>query len=195
MTARLENKEVLAFCHACSWAFQAWSIHRGFQDHLSEESAFVRCHAFFLNRLSFITQEYSLLQIAKLHDRADQFGNINLGIDFIIERGDWDDITRTRLDDMRQRLSALPAHLSGARNKILAHNDRDAAVASRALGGFPEGMDDEYFETLQVFVSLVHDKCIGGPFLFDKFAKIDTTLFIDALPHERNEAPKRTLPP
>jgi hypothetical protein len=94
---------------------------------------------------------------------------------------------------MRHELGKLPTRLSDARDKILAHHDREVAVASAVLGGFPEGMDDAYFETLQAFVSLVHNKCIGGPHLFGHFAKLDTELFVEALSPLPNKAPRAVL--
>ena len=58
------------------------------------------------------------------------------------------------------------------------HNDRDLAVAGTTVGGFPNGLDDEYFIVLQVFVDLVHSATVGGPWPFSTFAKIDTDLFL-----------------
>lgn len=181
MTETLTNEDLLAFCDACSWTFQAWSIHRGFQDRLPGNSELVRKHGYLLQRLSIITQEYTLQQIAKLHDPTGKPGQFNLGISFIVERGCWDDETQAILKGMRDELGELPKRLLVARNKVLAHHDRDNAIASRALGEFPEGMDDTYFETLQAFVNLVHHKRIGGPYPFDDLAKVDTEAFVEAL--------------
>ena len=153
----------------------------------------MRKHIYFLNRLSIITQEYSLLQITKLHDRADSRGKVNLSLNFIVERGAWDPETRARLETMRLELSKLPARLADARNKILAHHDREAVHAREVLGGFEQGMDDTYFETLQKFVDLVHDRSIGGPYPFASFARHDTELFVAAISNWSKKAPNQGL--
>ena len=103
------------------------------------------------------------------------------GSGFIVELGGWDDETKAILERMRRGLEELSKHLRYVRNKVLAHHDRAAAIAPRVLGEFPEGMDDTYFETLQAFVNLVHDKRIGGPYPFDDLAKVDTEAFVEAL--------------
>ena len=45
-------------------------------------------------RLSFISQEYALLQIVELHDQAVVSGKITLGIDYIVTYGGWSDSMR-----------------------------------------------------------------------------------------------------
>jgi hypothetical protein len=67
------------------------------------------------------------------------------------------------------------------RSKVLAHNDRDTALADVSLGAFPSGKDEMYFDDLQRFVNLVHEKSIGGPYPFHEFAKADARLVIDDL--------------
>jgi len=176
----LTRTETIAFCQLCSWAYGVWSIHRAFQDDKRVESQFARRHAHFLNRLSAITQEYCLQQLVKLHDRATQSGRANLTISYVVERGDWDTTTLAELERLRDSLEELVDHVRVARNRILAHNDRDTILAGEPLGSFPEGKDDAYFEALQRFVNVVHDGVIGGPYPFDDLAAVDAEAFIDA---------------
>jgi len=42
--------------------------------------------------------------------------------------------------------------------------------------------DRRYFVLLQDFVNIVHDKAVGGPFEFGRFAESDARAFLDALP-------------
>jgi len=173
------EQDIRAFCESCSWTFQAWSIHRVFQDSLPPgDSRLARKHGYFLNRLGIISQEYTLLQIAKLDDPAIQSGKLNLTVDRIVEHGNWDRATRAQLEELRVELRILPSHLSVLRNKILAHHDRDVALAGTAVGGFPAGMDESYFEALHAFASLAHKATFGFIYAFDDFARRDTELFV-----------------
>jgi hypothetical protein len=183
----LTKEEVIAFCRACNWAHETWSVHRGFQDNLPADGELRRKHGYFLNRLSLMTQEYVLLQVCKLHDPAVQGRNVNISIDLIVKTGRWDDNRLAELQRMASELGKLYLHLAPARRKVLAHNDRDVAVAEQAMGDFPSGMDQEYFVTLQTFVDLVHDSVVGGPFPFSSFARVDTALFVEDIQQLRNE--------
>ena len=50
-----------------------------------------------------------------------------------------------------------------------------------ALGGFPEGLDDEYFAALQELVNAVHEKWLGGPYPFNDLAGADVEEFLHVL--------------
>ena len=72
----------IEFCKLCDWAYHANQIHR----HLFDDNKFAddlnsSKYGVALAHISWITLEYSLLQVAKLHDKAITAGNITLGID------------------------------------------------------------------------------------------------------------------
>jgi hypothetical protein len=181
MENSLTAGEVRAFCVACSWVHEVWSLHRTFQDELQIDEGLRYRHGYFLERLSVITQQYVLLQICKLHDPAVQYGHVNLSVDLVVTRGDWGKDTRAKLDQLRVNLNDFHQEVAPARRKILAHNDRDTALAGRCLGAFPSGKDEAYFRQLQEFVNLVHEEAIGGPYPFHECARDDVRLVIDDL--------------
>ena len=82
-----------------------------------------------LERLSIISQEYALLQLRKLHDKAVMNGNITLGIDYVLTYGGWSDSVRPRLEVLEKELGKFAKKLLDARNKILSHNDLATIVA------------------------------------------------------------------
>jgi hypothetical protein len=100
---------------------------------------------------------------------------------FVVEFGEWG-AKEAEIEAIRERLSKLWGHLKPARNKLLAHNDLEALLANEALGGFPEGEDDLYFEALQELVDAVHDRWgDGGPYPFDDLAINDVLEFLNVL--------------
>jgi AbiU2 len=177
----LTAEEMAAFCRACSWAHEAWSLHRAFQARLPASGELAHRHGYFFNRLSHITQEYVLLEVCKLHDPAVQGRNVNLTLEFIVMNGDWDDATRTKLEELKSQLEAMSSHLTLLRRKRLAHTDRDSAIVGQVLGGFPDGLDESYFSALQEFVDIAHDASAGGPYPFDTFAHTDVELLVGDL--------------
>lgn len=126
-----------------------------------------------LARLSIISQEYSLLQIAKLHDPAIVSGQITLGIDYVIKYGAWEAEIVSKLEGLAEKLTCFAKTLRSARNKALSHNDLAAVLSEATFGEFKKNEDIGYFEALQQFVNVVHEETIGGPWRFDDLVKND----------------------
>ena len=131
---------IIEFCKLCGWAYECWLNHRELFD---DNPRAVELRASFagaaLARLSEITHEYSLLQIAKLHDRAIVNGKVTLSLEYIITYGAWSPTVRGELEALEAKLSAFASQLREARNKSLSHNDLAAIVSGATLGAFTKG--------------------------------------------------------
>lgn len=175
------NAEIaLRFCQVCSWAYECWITHTVlFDNNETPETNIGKC-AEFTSRLSTITQEYTLQQIAKLHDRATLNNSKNLSINYIVEFGKWED-KQEQIEEIVRRLDELKDRIIPARNKILSHNDLETILADVPLGAFPAGADRDYFVALQELASEVHGKWVGGPCIFPDFAEADARKFLSLL--------------
>ena len=111
-----------------------------------------------LGRLNELSQQYSLLQIAKLHDPARQGGNENLSIDFFVKQEFWSEEEVEIIAGIASELNNLYEKLKEVRNKILAHNDRSVFVNDVSLGKFPAGEDEKYFRALGRLCSMIWNK-------------------------------------
>jgi hypothetical protein len=170
----LSRQVVEEFYKLCNWAYEAWLNHRELFDCNPQEVELQKSVANdALNRLSIISQEYSLHQIAKLHDSAIVSGNVTLGIDYIVKYGGWQQPVLTKLEELQKDLNKFADKLRSARNKILSHNDLVTILNGAVLGAFPNGEDERYFETLQEFVNVVYSEVIGGPAPFNDLVKND----------------------
>ena len=172
----------LEFCKLCDWAYEAWLSHREMFDLNPRAAELLKSFAAEqLARLSIISQEYSLLQIAKLHDPAVVSGKITLGIDYVVTYGAWSQTTRSQLETLRLKLNGFGSQLRDIRNKSLSHNDLAQIVAGATLGAFQPGEDELYFQTLQDFVNIVHSEVVGGPWPFNDLVKNDVAAFMGLL--------------
>jgi hypothetical protein len=165
------NAVILEFCRVCHWAYEAWRTNRVlFDESPRADKLYHSASGPALERICNITQEYFLLQIAKLHDPASQkIGKVihyNLGIDYIIKFGGWDLVTEAKLQSLQKQLDALHQKILPARNKILSHNDLPTILAHAVEGKFPSEADTAYFKTLEEFVNLVCEKSTGENFNF-----------------------------
>lgn len=179
-THALSASVVLEFCNLCNRAHELWLNHLELFDNNPRNTELMESIARpEWVRLSIISQEYSLLQVVKLHDNAVMNGNITLGIDYVLTYGGWSDSVRPRLEKLAKELSRFADPLRrGVRNKILSHYDLATILADAPLGGFDKGADEKYFKDLQEFVNIVHGEVIGGPLPFCNLVKNDIAYFL-----------------
>ena len=170
---------VMDFCTLCDKAHEYWLNHLELFDNNPRNTELMESIARpEWVRLSVISQEYSLLQVVKLHDNAVMNGNITLGIDYVLTYGGWSDSVRPHLEELAKELGDFAKQLRGVRNKILSHYDLASILADAPLGGFAEGADEKYFKDLQEFVNIVHGEVIGGPLPFCNLVKNDIAYFL-----------------
>ena len=168
------------FCQLCNWTYEVWVTHKVLFDSNPNPENNIGRSPYFTDRLSIITQEYVLQQIAKLHDPLPRRRPFSLTIGYIVENGHWGE-DRPRIDEITSRLNDLYEKIRPARNKILSHNDLGTVLEDAGLDSFSEGDDDRYFEDLQHLVNKVHERWIGGPFPFNRLAKADALEFLKLL--------------
>ena len=178
----LSHRVVEEFCKLCDWSYQVWVNHRAlFDDNPRATELQTSLAADTLLLLGTISHEYTLLQIAKLHDPAVAAGKINLGIEYIVKYGAWNPSLATKLTELSAKLNDFANNLRGVRNRSLAHNDLAAVLSGAILGEFAKDEDVKYFETLQEFVDLVHSEVVGGPYPFDDLAESDVAAFLSVI--------------
>lgn len=164
----LSSTIILGFCKLCSWANTVWVIHRTLGKNLNDKaiSGRFRC-PYVINDISIITQEYVLLQIAKLHDPAVQNGKNNLTIEYVMRFGGWDENILSTLIELEKKLEDLKSKIFSARNKIICHNDLETILSEKLHGEFSKDQDIEYFKALQEFVNIIHGEVVGGSYILD----------------------------
>src|SRR2546422_7432739 len=170
----LSRRVVEEFCKLCDWSFQVWLNHRElFDDNPRAVKLQQSMGAEALSRLRTISHEYTLHQIAKLHDPAVVSGEVTLGVEYILKYDGWDQPTLAKLTDLASKLNQFARGLRAVRNKALSHNDLTAILSGTVLGEFEKDEDVKYFEALQEFVDLVHAEVIGGPAPLDDLVRND----------------------
>jgi hypothetical protein len=170
---------VVEFCALCNRAHELWLNHLELFDNNPRSEEIVKSLAKDeWMRLSIISQEYSLLQLIKLHDKAVMNGKCTLGIDYVLTYGGWSDPVREQLESLEEAMTGFAGNLRGLRNKILSHYDLATILANAPLGEFANGDDSKYFKDLQAFVDIVHDQVVGGPYPFCHNVKGDIAYFL-----------------
>jgi hypothetical protein len=191
----LSPEIVKAFCGQCDRAHELWLHHRALFDHNPRAEEIMESFAReeFV-RLSVISQEYSLLQIRKLHDPDIMKGHATLGIKYMVNQGRWSDAASDTLHSLAEKLDRFAEKLDGVRNKLLSHNDLKIILEEATLGEFIDGEDAAYFDALQEFVNIVHREIVGDIYPFATFVVGDVHIFLESFQPRPNPA-MRPLPP
>jgi hypothetical protein len=173
---------VRKFCEISQSTYDAWRKHRILFHKNPREAELIKSPAGkTLIRLSIITQEYFLHQVSKLHDPAVQKDQVNLGIDYIVRFGGWDEMVKAKLQLLQKQLEELPKKIRPARNKILFYNDLETYLNEPTLGAFPDEADTEYFKALEEFVNVVHENAIGTQWQFSRDVDAESQLLLSSL--------------
>jgi branched-subunit amino acid aminotransferase/4-amino-4-deoxychorismate lyase len=174
------------FFGLCEWAYRCSIGHAAFfayDEHAMRLDASAAEPG--LKHLAKISKEYTLLQVAKLHDPVSRNGVITLGLEFVTQYGGWPRAKRAKLEELMKDLSDLlkdEMDLKNARNKVLAHNDLAAITAwladrSLVFSGFADGLIEKYFGTLQEFIDVLFD----GPRPFNASTREAMTILAHAI--------------
>ena len=118
----------------------------------------------FFADLNRILHSYLLLEFAKIIDPARTGEKENFTVDNLIVTINWPQDIRDRLTSLRDKTKGFRSHILGARHKLLAHTDKEAFLADKTLGEFPEGEDKVFLETLQEVCDITHEACFGTIF-------------------------------
>lgn len=184
------------FCHQCNWAFACWITHRRIFDDNPNKETLDRNSPNFNEHLWRISQTYSYLQICKLHDQAKDRNSYNLSIKYIVDNLNWGDEEKDSIKQLADKLDKLYSRMmKPARNKVLAHNDLDTLLRGEPIGGFPEGLDKEYFQWLQEFARRVHKQCDGGHYCFNDMNHVMDGAFEYLEVLENSDRANRSLNP
>lgn len=165
------------FCDQCIWAYQCWITHIKLFDENQNKEKTINKVLGFHERLWYITQQYTVLQICKLHDPAEfkrhKSTSYNLTINYMINYCDWGE-DKESINALAAKLDELYQFINPARNKVIAHSDlKTIHHKYELLGKFPENLDVEYFHALQDFANCVHKKWVGCQYPFKDMTLVE----------------------
>ena len=161
------QQDAETFCHQCEWVYECWSMNLALHECVIHRRPLLPDMSFwnspigrFLGHHTKISSEYTLLEVAKLHDRRIMRGQGNLAIGFFVDQKDtWSSIEKENLDGIRNKLDAFyTKHIKPVRNKILTHSDLTTFRNNTLLGNFAENEGNDYFRDLGHFAAEIWRK-------------------------------------
>ncbi|TVQ83789.1 MAG: hypothetical protein EA357_05030 [Micavibrio sp.] len=182
-----DQKITESFLEVCRWAYICFTYHEEIGAGLKKIRGVAgeprwrsRAAPYFFHDLSAIMQEYTLLQMAKLHDEAETYGKTNISIHYIKEKLNWNRDEKQAINSIVAKMTEFYKRIKDARNKVIAHNDRNAYQDNHRLGCFIAEQDNEWFGCLEELADRVSQKFLGVPYSLseDSFATTDVNEFL-----------------
>jgi len=143
------------------------AIHHMYKELFEDEEAHIlmeRTANSFFRDLNTILQHYILLEFAKITDPATTKGQENFTIDNLIQSIDWPQDIQDKLTTLNDKTKNFRKHIIEARNKLLAHMDKEVHLTDQVLGGFPKGEEEVFLQTLVEICDITHKACFNSIF-------------------------------
>ncbi|UCD52506.1 MAG: hypothetical protein JSW27_07690 [Phycisphaerales bacterium] len=159
------RKQVEEFCkHVFDLRVVHDIIKELFEDEQAQSLMERTAHWFFID-LSKIVGNYLRLEMTKLTDPASSrtpAGNVeNFIISNMLDSIQWPVEVLKELKRLSQPVLKVGEYNRLARNKILAHNDKETILLGKTLGSFPEGEDDRATGALREMCDCMHQASFG----------------------------------
>jgi hypothetical protein len=152
------------FCDHVHWLVRVRHIYKVlFEDEQpSCQTLMERTAPSFFADLNRVLRGYLLLECAKITDPATTGKYENFTVDCLVQKIIWpnEDILK-ELKSLQGITENFSSNIKPARNKFLAHLDKEAVLSGEPLGAFPEGEDEKFFDALQRICNITHEACIG----------------------------------
>ena len=121
--------------------------------------------SFFVN-LNVILNNYLLLEFAKITDPEASIvkGKIeeNFTVNNLIMRVDWPKNIMSKLEPLRKEANTFRDYIKNARDKLLAHLDKETFLNGKVLGGFPLGKEEKFLSVLEEICNITHEACFNS---------------------------------
>lgn len=175
----ISDEALEEFRKICHWTFEVWETHKTIFENSDFEKAIRETPAAYtMWMFSVISHEYSLLQIAKLHDPVTTGKSRNLSLNYIIEHGNWDSETNKKLCEILGKMNGFYNKIKPARDKVISHADYDSTMNIQIHGKFSAGEDDRYFECLEDFLKTIGMARLNCDFSFLHFSESEARRFM-----------------
>jgi hypothetical protein len=132
----------------------------------AEKETMAKCAPTFFGDLNKVLIEYVILQACKITDPAkDVHKNESHTIEFFVQNADFsaEPAKSQQLTDIEKRMRGFRKKIKPARNKIISHTDRDAALSCSIMGAATDAEWSQFWRDLDEFVAIMYEKYIGSP--------------------------------
>lgn len=163
MTIEEEKQIIEAFCNQYIWLRVAFDEYHVLYEEGDERLELLQEVAQnFFGDLRNILVQYVVLNMCKFTDPAHFRQDDNLTVQYILELIGPKASKELGLDRLSEEIYAIRRYVIEARNKYIAHFDREVSASSKIVGAFPSEVGDSFWESIRKFVDTVHKHYFGS---------------------------------
>jgi hypothetical protein len=131
------------------------------------------------DRVGIIIHEYTVLQIAKINDPAENDNYSNVSLEWFMKRCAPSKSSIRSYERFRSNCRDFITAVRTARHKVISHSDLAAYELGVPVGAFGEGQDERYFAALHDVINENLEGVNLGPFPpWPQFIVDDTDRFM-----------------
>ena len=163
-TGKVAAQIVKKFCNQVVWFRAVHNIYKELYENEEADILMERTAQSFFIDINMILLNYILLEFVKITDPAITKWQEHFTIDNLIESIDWPQDVQQKLKSLNDKTKTFRSYTIKARNKLLAHNDKDVFLTNKILGEFPKGEDETFLKTLEDICDITHTACFNSIF-------------------------------
>ncbi len=162
------KEELKRFFDQCIWTRNIYDEYRDLYEKGDERLGLYKEIAFgFFQDLNIVLIDYLLLNMCKITDPASSGNKDNLTVKYILSKMEPEIVEELKLEELSNKIHEFTEHILLARNKIIAHIDKNVAISNEPLGGFSDEDGIAFWENLQELVNRLHRHYFDGPLPLD----------------------------
>ncbi len=160
---------VKKFCGQVVWLRVVRNIYKELFEQEKDRILMEKTAPSFFSDLNIILHNYLLLEFVKITDPATSKTSKekvreNFTVDNLIECIEWPKDVYQKLKSLNERTKTFRGYTKDARDKLLAHMDKQIFLSDGILGKFPKKEDERFLKTLEEICNITHGVCFGSIF-------------------------------
>jgi AbiU2 len=183
----VSKDDVMAFCDTCVLLRSLWRHYQFlFEGSDAKRELLQGIAPIFFGDIHALFGRHLVLEICKITDRVRTMGHTNLTIKFLVEYSDFSSAPNTfyKLKRLSNSMHAFRDKIVPARDKFIAHLDRESVLLGQSLGGAPQEEWLQFWIDLQDFLQIMHKHYVdpNGYFYLNGIAQLsDADMLVKAL--------------
>jgi hypothetical protein len=178
----VSKDDLKAFCTTCVLLRSLW---RHYEIWLEGSELLQSIAPIFFRDIHAMFVRTLILEICKITDPPKTMGRTNITIKFLIEYSDFSSAQNT-LDKLKRcsdSMHAFRKKIVPARNRLIAHFDRESVQLGKPLGGAPQEDWLQFWHDLQEFLYIMHKHYVdpNSHFYLNASAQSDAEVLVEAL--------------
>jgi len=163
------RQTVEKFCGQVLWLRVVRNIYKELFEHKKDRVLTEKTAPSFFSDLNIILHNFLILEFVKITDPATSRTSKrevreNLTVDNLIESIEWPEDVHEKLESLNEKTKTFRGYAKNARDKFLAHSDKQVFLSGEMLGKFPKGEDERFLGTLEEICNITHEVCFGRIF-------------------------------